>query len=274
MLGVIKGELIAKIVTFVFLLYSLLWLYLTIFQEPASIWHDVFNNLYGTIALLGGVFGLIISRRWGGFQSWVGRSIIFFSLGLLAQEFGQLSYNYYRYVLKFEETPYPSIGDIGFLGYIPLYMFGMYSIAKVSGVKVSLRKTSAKLLAIATPIVIGGLSYMFFLEGYTYDWSNPFLIVFDLGYPLGQALNISVLIVTYILSRNILGGIMRPKIIFLIIAFMVQYLADFNFLYQINRGVWNYSGTGDYLYMVAYFLMSLGLIQLKVIFDKLKSKTE
>jgi hypothetical protein len=96
--------------------------------------------------------------------------------------------------------------------------------------------------------------------------------LFDLGYPLGQAFNISVLIVTYILSRETLGGIMRPKIVFLIFAFVVQYLADFNFLYQINRGGWAYSGVGDYFYMVAYLLMSLGLIQLKTVFDKLVVK--
>ena len=51
--------------------------------------------------------------------------------------------------------------------------------------------------------------------------------------------------------------------------FFAQYLADYNFLFQNSRGTWYNGGYGDYLYLLAYFLMSIGIIQLKTIHTQL-----
>src|SRR5581483_5234679 len=52
-----------------------------------------FSDTYGLMALIGALVGFNISKDWGGFRSYIGRAIIMFSLGLLLQEFGQLSYS-------------------------------------------------------------------------------------------------------------------------------------------------------------------------------------
>jgi hypothetical protein len=40
-------------------------------------------------------------------------------------------------------------------------------------------------------------------------------------------------------------------------------MADYNFLYQASDGTWINGGYGDVLYLISYFLISFGLMQLK-----------
>jgi len=44
MLETIKKELIAKVVTALFLIYTVLWIYLTLFQEHGSFWHGIMHR--------------------------------------------------------------------------------------------------------------------------------------------------------------------------------------------------------------------------------------
>ena len=107
-------------------------------------------------------------------------------------------------------------------------------------------------------------SYFFFLRDYQFDWSNPLKIFLDFGYPLGQAIYVSIAILTYVLSKGVLGGVMKPKILFLVFALIIQYLADYNFLLQAANSTWQNGGYGDLIYLIAYLLMALSLLQLKV----------
>lgn len=200
-----------------------------------------------------------------------------FSLGLLAQEFGQLAYAYLNFY-KNTPVPYPSIGDIGYFGSILLYTYGVILLAKASGVKIRLNSFSKILQAILFPLIILSLGYSFFLPGYDVAWSNPIKIFLDFGYPLGQSVYISLAILTYILSKQKLGGLMKNKILFVLIALFVQFLCDYTFLYQSSRGIWVVGGFNDYMYLVSYFLMTLALLQLNrdklnvLILTKIKSK--
>lgn len=140
----------------------------------------------------------------------------------------------------------------------------MIMLLSASGGKVSLKSFKHQMIAIIIPLGMLLFSYMLFLRSYEIDFSQPIRLFLDFGYPLGQALYVSAAILTYTVSKNILGGIMRKKIIFIIIAFIAQYAADFNFLYQSSRGTWYNGGYGDYLYLVAYFIMVLGILQFRV----------
>lgn len=220
---------------------------------------DWFAGSYGLIALVGGLFGLSLSKKWGGFKSILGRAVIAFSAGLLAQEFGQLAYAYYA-VVKDVEVPYPSIGDVGYFGSVVLYIYGASLLAKAAGVNVSLRSLTSKLQAVAIPLVILITSYAFFLKGYEFDWSNPLTVFLDFGYPLGQAVYLSITILALLLSRKLLGGILRGRILLILFALALQYSADFNFLYQSYHETWTTAGYGDFLYAVSYFLMALSLV--------------
>lgn len=250
----------AQVALFYFSLITFWWIYLYWrFGLQSNFLHLEFAASYGLICFLGAFRGFFHARTWGGLGSVLGRSLIFLCLGLLFQEFGQLVFSYYNIFLKVD-VPYPSLADVGFFGSIPFYAIGIILLAKASGVAFSLGKLLSRLQLVALPTAMLFLAYAFFLRGYQFDASQPLKIFLDFGYPFGQAIYISLTIETYSLSRKFLGGLMRPKILLLLLAFVGQFAADYNFLFQSSRGTWLNGGYGDYLYFVAYFLMTLGLI--------------
>lgn len=234
--------------------------------------YSYFGIFYGIVALWGGIWGIFISRQWGGFRSLMGRAILMFSIGLLLQEFGQCAYTFYIFVLNVD-VPYPSIGDIGFFGTIPFYIYGAYLLAKVAGVKVSLRSYSSKLQAIIIPLIMLFLAYGLFVQHYglsSVDFSKPLETFLNFGYPFGQAIYLSIAILTFSLTRNILGGIMKSKILFIIVAFGAQFFADYAFIFFSD----NYfpGSILDYLYAGAYFLMAVGIFQLQSALSTIKNQ--
>lgn len=269
---VIKKEKTAQVATAIFIFFTLFWLSLT-FREIDSTWHAVYGSTYGILAGWGGLVGLIYSSKWGGFKSLMGRAMLFFSLGLLAQFFGQNAYSFYIYYLKID-LPYPSIGDIGYFGSIPLYIYAVWMVARASGVKITVQSFVNKILSLAIPVGLLLVSYFFLLRGYEFDWSAPLAVFLDFGYPFGQAIYVSFAILTYILSKRVLGGIMKNKILLILIALMIQYLSDYSFLYLIYNDLWHVGGINDYIYLVSYFVMTIALIQLKTVSDELTKKSK
>ncbi len=260
-----------KIAIAIFVFFTLWWIYIQSSSTTTdTLQHQIFAASYGLMAIWGGVWGILISRKWGFFKSLFGRSILMFSLGLLAQEFGQLMYSFYIYFLKIE-VPYPSLGDLGYFGSIPLYIYGAYLLGKASGLKIGLKGFENKIAAVLIPLGMVLAGYFLFVQGHKIDMSAPLRTLLDFGYPLGQAIYISFALLTYFLSRNLLGGVMRSKIFFIVIALMVQFLADYTFLFQASRETWYAGGLNDYLYLASYSLMTLGLLQLGDVLKKLRT---
>jgi len=251
-----------------FLIFTGWWVTLNYVIEPTDHALELFSGTYGLIALVGAIYGLRISKMWGGRKSLIGKSILLYSLGLLAQVFGQISYSLYTLVFA-KEIPYPSIGDVGYMGSVLLYIWATFTLVKAVSVKDVVKSYGNKLQAILIPLIILLTSYMFFLKGYEFNSSSPLTVFLDFGYPLGQAIYISLAILVYLLSRKYLGGVMRPVILFLIFALGLQYFADFMFLYQTNKETWTTAGANDYLYAVSYFVMSLSLLRFEVVIKKL-----
>ncbi|MFO0702307.1 MAG: hypothetical protein U0514_00265 [Candidatus Andersenbacteria bacterium] len=182
---------------------------------------------------------------------------------MLAQVFGQLSYavgiNVYHFTI-----PYPSVGDIGYFGSVFFYIYGVVLLARATGIRFSLKKYRGQLQVILIPALLLTLSYIVFLRGYVFDWSHPLRILLDFGYPLGEATYVSIALLALLLSRNILGGTLRSPLVLLLVALIAQYLSDYVFLYQAYHGTWLSGGINDYMYLISYFLMTIGLIQIGV----------
>lgn len=270
MLETLKKEWGAQAAIILLVLLSILWF--TGMQDPNAykVRHlGDFPSIYGVMALWGAVWGILISQKWGFTRSVMGKAILMFSLGLLAQELGQIIYAYYSFVENVQ-VPYPSLGDVGYFGSIPLYIFGVLYLAKASGVKIGLQSFGSKIQAVIIPVLTLVVSYLLFLQGYKFDWASPIKILLDFGYPMGQAIYISLALLTYLLSRQVLGGVMRDKILFILFALLIQFLSDYTFLYQSSRGTWSVGGVNDYMYLLAYFFMTLGLLQLNTVILKLK----
>lgn len=258
---------LGQISIFIFIIFSLWWMYIFFGGIQGTYQNDLFGFVYGAFSLLGGAIGLSVAKKWGALKSIIGRAIISLSIGLLLQGFGQYSFWYLNSVAKIE-VPYPSISDIGFFGTIPFYIYAAYLLAKAAGTNVSLQTYHNRLQAVFIPAIMLAVAYFLFLQDYEFDWSSPLTIFLDFGYPMGQAIYVSGAILTYSLSRKLLGGVMKFPILFLIFAFVAQFLSDYT--YVLFKEIYFPGSFIDYLYLLSYFIMSLGLIQMKVVADKLK----
>ena len=269
-LQVIKNKL-SVIPISILLILSAWWIYIISFPtESTENSRQIWAALYQIMAIYGGIAGLIILKKIGGYKSFIGKTILFFSIGLLLQSFGQTVYSYYIFY-QHTEIPYPSIGDIGFFGSIIAYVYAVVFLSKITGIKFSVVSIYTKLKAVLVPLVILFASYLFFLQGYEFDWSSKLRIFLDFGYPLGQALYLSLAIIVFLISLSLIGGAMKKPILFLIFALFFQYLSDFMFLYQAHQGTWYVGGLNDYLYFLSYFLMTMALIYMGNIFNKIRS---
>jgi hypothetical protein len=265
------GSIVSSaIAVLLFVLVGFWWSVLHPFDTEALVDEKyIWGSIYQILALWGAICGIVISVFWGGFKSVLGRSILAFALGLLLQVLGQSVYSYYN-LFADVQAPYPSLGDVGFFGSVLMYIYGVFLLARVSGVKVSLRSFRNQISAILIPLVMLALSYFIFLRGYEFDWSQPVRVFLDFAYPFGQAIYVSIAILTLILSRKVLGGIMRKPVLLFVFALIVQFLCDYNFLFQVSRETWFVGGYGDLLYAFSYLLMSLALIYIGNVFKKIK----
>jgi hypothetical protein len=221
----------------------------------------LFGSVYASIALVGGLYGLAISKKWGGYKSLVGRGTMFLALGLFGQWFGQTVWSYYN-IVAHVEVPYPSIADIGYFSIIPLYALGMFSFAKASGALLTLRTAKGKLNASLVLVAMVLISYFLFLKNLTPDLSQPLRTFLDFGYPFGEAITITIALLTYTLSKGLLGGKMKSRVLYLIFALIVQYVTDYTFLYKASAETYYNAGPVDLMYATSFTAMAIGLIAL------------
>ncbi len=258
-----------KVVVILFIALSAWWISIYLRGLTESLENDYFTVIYCIFALFGGIAGWSFAKKWGGLRSTLGSSIILFTVGLLSQFIGQVLYNSYIYILGID-VPYPSIGDVAFFASVIFYIAASVQLARVAGIKLSTQSILGKLKAFIIPVLILIGSYWVFLRGYEPDWSDKIVIFLDFGFPIGQAIFVSIAILALLISKNILGGMMRKPILLLIIALIVQYLADFSFSYQVSRETWHVGGSNDYLFALAYFLMTVALFSIGNMFYKVQ----
>jgi len=264
----IRDKKLTVFTVFFLIVLSIWWASIFIRGLKEGIENDLFTVIYPLVSIWGGIAGLLISRKWGGWKSILGKAFGAFSLGLLGQAFGQICYSYYIYVLKIE-VPYPSVGDFGYFATGIFYAIGSIQLMKATGVKFSIGSYSGRALAIIIPLLWALGSYYFFLKGYMFDWSNPLVIVLDLVSPIIDGIYLSLAILTFLLSRKFLGGLMRLPILLLLLSVIAEAVSDFTFLYQESREIWYVGGVNDYMYLVTYVLMTFTLLQLGRSFKKI-----
>lgn len=250
-----------------YLLLLAWWLIIFLSGQTDSPMNHIYGFIYGGFSIYGGLWGIKVAKEWGGFSSIVGKALYMLSFGLLAQAFGQYSFWFYNYVLKVA-VPYPGIPDIGYFGTIPFYIVAALFLAKASGVKVSLSSFRSKLQALFVPVIMLLIGYFLFLNEYPLSESTPLQIFLDYGYPLGQAVYISIAILTLSLSHGILGGIMKNRVLLILFAFFAQFLAEYIFIYF--HDLYFPASFIDTFYLTSYFLMTVSILQMRTVLHKLK----
>jgi len=244
-----------------FLLIFVWWLKIFFQGDEVGLENYLFNLSYLFFNLSAGIGGIYIARRkWGGFKSKVGRGISFLGLGQLAQGFGLASWTFYNLVLQVE-VPYPSIADVGYHLLIPFYIYGMYNLAQASGVQVTVRTYLGKIQVVTVPLVMLVIAYALFLRDLPVDLSNPIRTYLDWGTPALNAISVSLGILTYSLSKKILGGQMKNKILFLIFALVFEYVTEYTFLYRAGLELYYNADFTDLMFAFSAFVMTIGLFQ-------------
>lgn len=260
-------------VVLLFCLFVVWWLWDYTSGNKISYGLFSYPYMYFLVALAGGVDGLYVAHKWGGLSSYLGRIITFFSFGLLAQVFGQISYTYYYAILSVEVAPYPSIGDVGYFGSVLLYIAGSFLLLRLLAKTARSRENERMdmLLVFASTAVMFLVSYLFLLKGYVFDGSDIAKGVLDISYPLFQSFYVSLAIAGLLLIGSRLGGTGKRGMLFLLVALVVQYISDFVFLIKANSGTFYAGGPTDLLYLIAYFFMTMAIIELDLVFERLKN---
>jgi len=263
---------IPKIILLVVFSALVFWWAVLFFIHASDLNHEnlVWGATYQVVAFIGAACGLFVSKSWGGYKSLVGRAILMFSIGLLLQNFGQTVFSIYNVALEID-VPYPSLADFGFFLSIPFYVYGAYLVGSISGSKISLQSYHNKAFAVIVPALLLGGTYYLFLRGYFFDSTDYLRTFLDFAYPLGQAIYISLAILALIFSKNYLGGAIRSAMMFVLSALVMQYVADFNFLYEALNGTWVNGGYGDFLYLLSYGMMALALIKFGETFSRIRN---
>lgn len=266
-LNTFKTKRLLTFTTLIFFLLSVWWIVILLGKTQTAFINHAFGFVYGGFSLWGAFWGFRTASLWGGRKSVMGKAILGLSIGLLLQGFGQYSFWFYNVFLGID-VPYPGVPDIGYFGTIPFYIYAAIQLLHASGAKFSLRLFRNQIHAIVVPLILLFISYALILKNYTFDLQSPLISFFDFGYPLGQLTFTAIAVLTYSLSIKMLGGIMRLPILLLVAAFFTQFLADYSFVYF--QDIFYPASFVDYIYLVAYFLMALGVIYLRAVALKLK----
>lgn len=231
------------------------------------------NNAYGLILgiipVVGGIGSIILSRQWGMFSSAVGKALFFLGLGLVSWGFGTLVFSGYYNLYSDVEVPYPSLADVGYVLSLPLWIIGMVYLSKATGAKFGSRSSGGKSILLLVPLIIIALSYYLLItiaRGGWFDFSDSPIpvMVFDLLYPFGDVIILTVATLIYGLSYKYFGGQYKKAIYALLGGFIVMYLADFSFSYTTTLETFYVGDWVDFLFTTAMFLLSYAL----VLFDR------
>lgn len=224
----------SKIVFLYYLVIFIWWTSLFLLNIKFSIQNYLYQLGFGLIPLLGGVAGIIKSKKWGGFKSQVGMAVLLISLGLFSWGMGQMAWSYYNIVLE-TEVPYPSFADLGYILAVPFWAYGMIKLSKATGAKFSLKSLKGKIILFILPVIATAFSYYLLIvvaRGGVIDFQGGGLkLFFDLAYPIGDVIILTLAILIYGLSFNYLGGRFKLPIITLILGFILMYITDFTFSY-------------------------------------------
>ncbi len=218
------------------------------------------------IPFVGGILGLKNSIAWGGRKSIMGRNSLFLSLGLITWASGMIAWNYYIFFTNIE-VPYPSLADVGYVLGLLCFVIGISILSKAVGVKFALHNTQGKILLFVVPVIVIIISTYLLINvargGVLIDSSRSYLkLFFDLLYPLGDVVILTVTSLVYFLSKDVLGGKYKAPILILFTGFLIFYISDFMFSYTTTNETYFNGHLVDFLFTTSMFVLSMGLSML------------
>lgn len=260
----INQKTFLAILGILFLAYSslFLWFYATNTVDQTI---NLYSNTYGMIPLLGGVYGLMVARRWGGWGSAVGRAVYLLSLGLITWGVGMVIWLYYNIIVGVE-IPYPSLADAAFIMSWPLWGFGAGFLAIAMGASFGLKNIKGRIMLFLVPIAAIVFSYYFLVtlarQGTISTYDHAFKTFFDLAYPIGDVVILTIAVLVFGLSYKYFGGMYKKAIYLILAAFVINYFADFTFSYTTSLETYYNGSLADALFVTTMTFLSAGIAML------------
>jgi len=259
----LKVNKLSLILLVYFCLMLLYWVGLQIKGSTDLTINLFYSFSLNTLSFIGGVLGVFVSFRWGGFRSILGRGLLLISLGLISWgALGGYVWSYYNFILH-QEVPYPSLSDVGFIGAVPLWATGMFFLAKATGVKYGLKNKAGKAYLFFLPILSLATSYYLLVtvarHGSITDGGSTLKVFFDFAYPIGDVIIITIALLILGLTLKLLGGLYRRPIHILLIGFVAMFFADMAFSYSTTVETYYNGNYADLLFTTALFLIGFGV---------------
>lgn len=271
-----------KVVILIYVISVILWIIFIVTTKNIGTYEGPIFNYVLTPFLIGmtilPLFGFILcvqkAQLWGGWKSAIGKSLISLGLGLLGWAGGMIVWNYYLF-FKEVEVPFPSLADLFFITIWPLWTFSMLQLSKATGAKYGFRKVKGKVIAVIIAVVSIFLSYYLLFvvakEGIIDLSLNTPQIALNFFYPIGDVAILMSAILVYALSYKFLGGLYKKTVIILLVGFLINYVADFIFLFTSTKGTYFNGHIVDFMYLTMMFTLSLGVAGFNSPEDKVKN---
>ncbi len=195
----------------------------------------------------------------------MGKSIFFLSGGLLTWGIGTLIFAYYNLV-QAVAVPYPSLADVSYIVSWPLWCMGIFYLSKATGAKFGLRSRFGKYILFLIPIIAIVISYYLLVVvargGVLSSFDGYLKLFFDLAYPIGDVLILTIAVLVFGLSYSYFGGKYKIGIYMVLFGFIVNYFADFFFSYTTSLERYYVANWVDLIFTVAMFALSFGISKL------------
>ncbi len=250
-----------------FLIYFILvlwWAFLFKMGLKETPFNYYYNIPLGLLPICSGILSLFASRGWGGWMSAVGRGVIFLSIGLICWGLGTWVYGFYNLVLDIP-VPYPSLGDVLYLASWPCWGIGLVHLSKATGVRFSLRHRRGQLTLFLVPLFATILSYFLLVvvaRGGVLTTSSDIKLFFDIGFPLGDVVILTISLLILGLSAEYLGPRFKWPICIIVFGFLLNYVSDLLFSYRITIDQYFIGDWVDLLFATSMFFQSIGVLSL------------
>jgi len=258
-----------KVIGGIWLVALLYWVGLAVTKTKHSEWDYWYQILLAIIPLLGGIFGFMNSRKWGGLKSRLGQATFFLAAGLATWGLGQCYWSYAT-IRKLSEVPYPSWADVGYIVSWPLWTAGIILLALAAGARFSVRKHAplklySSVLAMAAAIMAGSYYLLIVVarHGLALKGEGPMRLFFDLAYPIGDVVILTIAALTVTVLFRYLGGRYKVTIGLIIGGYALNYLTDFTFSYVTTAETYYNGHFVDLMFPTVMAVLSIGLATLE-----------
>jgi hypothetical protein len=246
------------------LVLFLYWAALALTHTKFKMINYWWEALLAVVAIGYGAMGMISAKHWSWLKSGVGKSVFFISVGLIMWGIGQAGWTYYVIKDPANQVPPTHILDVIYSSSIPLWAYGIFKLTRATGARYGIRSLKAKLAVTALILIMLAVSYYFLVVvargGNAYFRQNSFWeIFFDLGYAVGDFVNLTLAVAIFGLSWKYLGGRFKRPILVLLCAFAVIYLADFLFSFYDGKGQYYNGQWVDLVYLLMTAVFGIGL---------------